>query len=437
MPGYLNRAFSGNLVKFFLANLDVVGNALVGITYLSNTDEDFKDLVNQFSIREITDFSTITRSVTSWKAILRSLSVHLSTSRELHGDIDQWIDEEDAGRVHIREVIKGFDKCIVVEDRTVLNGVKELSRSLGKVEDYIATKGNLGSSMKVALDVYSEAKRMVKDVADLVALGSLTREDGKKRCDEAMKAFEDLELSSVNLYNSAPEESIRTLVEAITGSQRGVGQFAMLVATLNTENYRGIVRYEEVGVRDKGDIQWLENEFATFCIHVTAYRKSMEAKEEKEQAVDLAITNLKKDIEETLILIFDRGIDINEKSVNELNHLQKRIDKLDSRLQEARDKSPKANFSIKVFLDGANVERSASSILVKAQGELTGVIGDKIESRKDEELKRKIELQSIERQAPSITLPDLKEPEDFLIWMSSYTPLRKNYKTFHLSLTFI
>ena len=121
MPGYLNRAFSGNLVKFFLANLDVVGNALVGITYLSNTDEDFEDLVNQFSIREIPDFSTITRSVTSWKAILRSLSVHLSTSRELHGDIDQWIDEEDAGRVHIREVIKGFDKCIVVEDRTVLN----------------------------------------------------------------------------------------------------------------------------------------------------------------------------------------------------------------------------------------------------------------------------------------------------------------------------
>ena len=48
MPEYLNRAFSGNLVKFFLANLDVVGNALVGITYLSNTDEDFEDLVNQF-----------------------------------------------------------------------------------------------------------------------------------------------------------------------------------------------------------------------------------------------------------------------------------------------------------------------------------------------------------------------------------------------------
>ena len=89
MPGYLNRTFSGNLVKFFLANLDVVGNALVGITYLSNTDEDFEDLVNQFSIREITDFSTITRSVTSWKAILRSLSVHLSTSRELHGAINQ------------------------------------------------------------------------------------------------------------------------------------------------------------------------------------------------------------------------------------------------------------------------------------------------------------------------------------------------------------
>ena len=114
----------------------------------------------------------------------------------------------------------------------MLNGVKEFSRSLVKVEDYIATKGNLGSSMKVALDVYFEAKRMVKDVVDLVALGSLTREDGKKRCDEAMKAFEDLEQSSVNLYNSAPEESIRTLVEAFVGSQRGVGQFAILVATL-------------------------------------------------------------------------------------------------------------------------------------------------------------------------------------------------------------
>ena len=71
--------------------------------------------------------------------------------------------------------------------------------------------------------------------------------------------------------------------------------------------------------------------------------------------------------------------------------------------------------------------------MLRAQSELTGVIGDKIESRKDEELKRKIELQSIERQAPSITLPDLKGPEDFLIWMSSYTPLRKNYKTSNMS----
>ena len=138
------------------------------------------------------------------------------------------------------------------------------------------------------------------------------------------------------------------------------------MAILNIENYRSIVRYEEVGVRDKRDVPWLENEFATFCIHITAYRKSMEAKEEKEQAVDLAITNLKKDIEETLILIFDRNIDINEKSINELNHLQKRVDKLDSRLQEARDKSAKANFSIKVFLDGATVEKSASSVLVRA-----------------------------------------------------------------------
>ena len=81
MPGYLNRTFYGNLVRFFLANLDVVGNALIGITYLSNTDEEFEALVNEFSIRTITDFAAITKSVTSWKAILRSLSVHLSTSR--------------------------------------------------------------------------------------------------------------------------------------------------------------------------------------------------------------------------------------------------------------------------------------------------------------------------------------------------------------------
>ena len=147
-------------------------------------------------------------------------------------------------------------------------------------------------------------KRMVKDVVDLVALGSLTREDGKKTCDEAMKSFDDLEQCSIGLYNSSPEESIRSLVEAIIGSQRGVDQFGILVATLNIENYRSIVRYEEVGVRDKRDVPWLENEFAAFCIHVTAYRKSMEAKEERENAVDLAVANLRRDIEETVILLW-------------------------------------------------------------------------------------------------------------------------------------
>ena len=66
----LNRETSGRLVKFFVSFLGTENNELASVKYLSVQDADFERLVEAYNIREIADFSQISKSVTSWKAIL-------------------------------------------------------------------------------------------------------------------------------------------------------------------------------------------------------------------------------------------------------------------------------------------------------------------------------------------------------------------------------
>ena len=95
-----------------------------------------------------------------------------------------------------------------------------------------------------------------------------------------MEAFDEVEQYSIALFNSSPEECIRAIVEAIVGSQRGVAQFGTLIGTLNLENYRCMRRL----VSETREI------FNT--------RKAWRQKKKGNRAVDLAVANLKKDIEE-------------------------------------------------------------------------------------------------------------------------------------------
>ena len=39
-----------------------------------------------------------------------------------------------------------------------------------------------------------------------------------------------------------------------------------------------------------------------------------------------------------------------------------------------------------------------------------------------------MELQTIERDAPMVGLPDLEKAADFIVWESSFTPLEKLYR---------
>ena len=432
MPGYLNRQFSNNLIRFFLSNLEYENNRVKGILFFSNTLQQYQQLVQEYAIRSIPDFASITKEVTSWKGILRSLSVNLSTSRELFNDVDTWIDEEDEGRDQVRPALKNWDKCVIEEDRTVINGVKELARHLIRVEDFITVKSNIASNLRAAIDIYEVEKKKVKNVVDLVGLKTITRDEGKRRCQSVMTSFADVETYALSLFRTSPEEALRELTRAITGVARGPDRFEDLIVSLNQEEYRDTIKYEE-RVSERADIPWLENEFSEFCKHITAYNKSMEDREERENNIERCIANLKSDVEETLCLVFEDACTLSLKPIAELNHLLRRIDRLETRVQETRNQSASGNFNVTVTINGVEETRTASSMILKAQNELAGAIGEKVEGTKDEDLKRKIHLQSIERQAKPIALPDLNGPEDFLVWMSSYTPLRKNFKNSNMT----
>ena len=84
----MNRRNSGQLVKFFVEFLEVtsVGTRLNGATFITKTDAEFGNLVTNYSIRDIPDFGHITRTIESWKGILKKISSALSTANSFNSE---------------------------------------------------------------------------------------------------------------------------------------------------------------------------------------------------------------------------------------------------------------------------------------------------------------------------------------------------------------
>ena len=76
-------------MKFFSEFLEVtnLGTRLSEITFLRKTHGEFENLVAKHNIREIPDFAAISRSVESWKGILKKVVSALSTANGFNSNI--------------------------------------------------------------------------------------------------------------------------------------------------------------------------------------------------------------------------------------------------------------------------------------------------------------------------------------------------------------
>ena len=91
----LNRRNSGQIVKFFVEFLEVTdaGTRLNGVTFLSKTSAEVGNLITNYNIRDIPDFGNITRSVESWKGILKKIASALSTANSFNSDMETFFNE--------------------------------------------------------------------------------------------------------------------------------------------------------------------------------------------------------------------------------------------------------------------------------------------------------------------------------------------------------
>ena len=86
--------------------------------------------------------------------------------------------------------------------------------------------------------------------------------------------------------------------------------------------------------------------------------------------------------------------------LTELQFLKEKVFDCEKRLNELRNVTPKAKFKIKIRMKDSYVEELATSWLLQAGQDIVTCIGDWTERKKHEELKKKMELQTIERDAP-------------------------------------
>ena len=87
--------------------------------------------------------------------------------------------------------------------------------------------------------------------------------------------------------------------------------------------------------------------------------------------------------------------------------MKEKITECERRLSELRNTTDKANFMVRVELDGEMVEVLGTVMLVRAAQELIVHIGDCHELTKESDLRKTIEMQSIEGDSQTLSLPPL------------------------------
>ena len=87
-------------------------------------------------------------------------------------------------------------------------------------------------------------------------------------------------------------------------------------------------------------------------------------------------TLLKEDTISTGNRVLGEGANLESKSLVELQKLQRRIERLEERQREARDRSASGNFTVSANVDGEVVTISAREYLTKADEEISAVIGE-------------------------------------------------------------
>ena len=270
----LNRETSGRLVKFFVSFLGTENNELASVKYLSVQNADFERLVEAYNIREIADFSQISKSVTSWKAILRKVSNSLSKSNGFIQDMDAYfpveedpngapnenqnaredapeVEEEPEGAVgeegqrhavneeNLRKALRRmfimYDPEENVAEKSLVPGIKEMARLLVQVEDHIIIKSSLAQALDARYAEFVRAKERVQDVSDLVKFGEISKDAGKTRCIEAMNSLNAVVEQAKSLFLTNPDEEIEGLVTRLLGDPKSAADFNDLLVVLSED----------------------------------------------------------------------------------------------------------------------------------------------------------------------------------------------------------
>ena len=170
-----------------------------------------------------------------------------------------------------------------------------------------------------------------------------------------------------SLFITSPEEEIESLLTRLIGEPKGAADFKDLLVVLSEERYRDAAVYEDSGVRNRGDIPYLDAEFRGIRNHVAKFNEDKAEEERREDIVQRSINNLKQDIEIVLDRIYGREIDISNMKLLNLQFLKEKVTECERRLSELRNTTDKANFMVRVELDGEVVEAMGTVMLNSAR----------------------------------------------------------------------
>ena len=116
----------------------------------------------------------------------------------------------------------------------------------------------------------------------MVKFGEISKDAGKTRCIEAMNSLNAVVEQAKSLFLTNPDEEIEGLVTRLLGDPKSAADFNDLLVVLSEERYRDAAVYEDNGVRNRGDIPELDEEFREIRKHVAKFNEDKAEEERRE-----------------------------------------------------------------------------------------------------------------------------------------------------------
>ena len=422
--GRLTIAHSQPVVKFLIQGFVFVGQG--ADRYLSHdfwtaTDAQILARAQGQNLEAIPGMVGITKSVESWKRILKCIKTKLSGGN-LETPITNWVNT----------VIQGNKQAemdalrLLTEAESVMDAIKISVEFLAGATEFAQDKLGIGVNLVAAFDEYESARRLIEDAQVDILRKVKTQQVCIKEANKTIDLNQDLVKAMGIFLSMEPSQPNVRYVHMLFGPVNNGLQLNEIIQEIRNGNYSCCIRIHTPSINRRSFPEindFYNQDIATF--------QEIKRTRDEEAEENVKLETIKNVLREDLVNIFEEVYKTQEDEFT-LPFAEEMRDQTTGaikRLQELRNMDPNVFAGgIDFRLDGGLSNVQATFGLSQMKQRIYNAIDKIKDAKRDLQDKQKTQREELCRQLPREKLPPLNSARGFLNWSDVYSNLKTRLK---------